>query len=208
MAASDITVAGLTATSDVKGNKLAWTYSDPRSGALPNIALDMVEVHASATNDRSVATKVGEGIMDFLHAGLNRGDVRYYWIKARDNIGGYGPWYPSSSTGGVVGTEVSGDVLIATNGYWKHPSGVIEQWGRGALAGGGATTISFPLAFPNQCFQVTANPLLLSPGTTTILYAVGVEIFNVNGVNLVPNQVSGGVVTSPALTALWRAIGY
>jgi hypothetical protein len=31
--------------------------------------------------------KVGEGITDFLHAGLSRGDVRYYWVRARDKIG-------------------------------------------------------------------------------------------------------------------------
>jgi hypothetical protein len=148
MAASDITVAGLTADGDVKGVKLAWTYHDPRNNALPNIGLDMVEVHASATNDRATATKVGEGITDFLHAGLSRGAVRYYWIKARDCLGGFGPWYPSSPTAGVVGTEVSGDVLIAQNGYWKHPSGLIEQWGRDALVGGGSTTITFPIAFP------------------------------------------------------------
>jgi hypothetical protein len=206
MAASDITVAGLTATGDVKGIKLAWTYSDPRNNALPNIGLDMVEVHASTTNDRTTATKVGEGITDFLHAGLSRGDVRYYWAKARDNIGGFGPWYPASPTGGVVGTEVSGDVLIAQNGYWKHPSGLIEQWGRDALVGGGSTTIIFPEPFPNQCFQVIANPLA-SP-SSSILYAIEVETFDTTTVALTPNRVSGGTVTSPAMTALWRAIGF
>ena len=105
MAASDITVSSLTADGDVKGVKLAWTYHDPRNNALPNIGLDMVEVHASATNDRARGGKVGEGITDFLHAGLSRGAVRYFWIKARDNIGGFGPWFPSSPTAGIVGTE-------------------------------------------------------------------------------------------------------
>ena len=152
MAASDITVAGLAATGDVKGIKLAWTYNDPRNNALPNIGLDMVEVWASTTNDRATAAKVGQGITDFLHAGLSRGDVRYYWIKARDNIGGFGPWYPSSPTAGVVGTEVSGDVLIAQNGYWKHPSGLIEQWGRNSLVGGGQ-----PRLLSRSLFQTSVS---------------------------------------------------
>jgi hypothetical protein len=212
MGVSDITVAGLAATDDVAGIKLSWTYSDPRDGALPNIALDAVEVWAATTNDRASASKVGEGITDFLHAGLSRGDVRYYWIRARNKLpashGGpsYGAWHPSSTTAGVEGTELSGDVLIATNGYWKHPSGLIEQWGRDALAGGGATTITFPLAFPTQCFQVVASPLTIP--STTLLYQVEVETFDVSTVNLTPNRVSAGVVTSPAMTALWRALGY
>ena len=60
--------------------------------------------------------------------------------------------------------------------------------------------------FPNQCFQVIANPLTVP--STTILYAIEVETFDVTTVKLTPNQMSGGVVTSPAMTALWRAIGY
>lgn len=101
MASSDITVAGLVAEPTLRGNKLKWTYSDPRLNALPNIGLDMVEVHASTTNDRATATKVGEGITDFTHAGLVEEQTWYYWIKARDYLGAFGSWYPSGSTSGV-----------------------------------------------------------------------------------------------------------
>jgi hypothetical protein len=106
MSSSDITVAALTASPTLRGNKLAWTYSDPRNNALPNIGLDMVEVHASTTNDRTTATKVGEGITDFLHVGFVEEQIWYYWIKARDYIGSFGAWYPSSSTAGVSATSI------------------------------------------------------------------------------------------------------
>lgn len=106
MSSSDITVAALTASPTLRGNKLAWTYSDPRNNALPNIGLDVVEVHASTTNDRTTATKVGEGITDFTHAGLVEEQTWYYWIKARDYLGGYGAWYPSGSTSGVSATAI------------------------------------------------------------------------------------------------------
>lgn len=101
MSSSDITVAALTATPTLRGNKCAWTYSDPRSNALPNIGLDMVEVWESTTNDRATATKVGEGITDFTHGGLVEETTYYYWIKARDYLGAFGAWYPSGATAGV-----------------------------------------------------------------------------------------------------------
>lgn len=123
-AVSDITVAALTATPTFRGNKIAWTYSDPLSGALPNIALDMVEVWSSTTNDRTTATKAGEGILDFLHAGLVEEQTYYYWIRARDMLPvanggpGYGAWYPSGSTSGVtcVALGMSGLAFGLANG--------------------------------------------------------------------------------------------
>ncbi|EOZ1555632.1 hypothetical protein ACQK1D_001394 [Escherichia coli] len=46
-------------------------------------------------------------------------------------------------------------------GYQKLPSGLILQWGAG-IAGTGSVantgnTINFPIAFPNQCFQVVTS---------------------------------------------------
>jgi predicted phage tail protein len=90
MSVSDITVAALTTTPGIGYIGLTWTYADPRSGALSNLALDMVEVWASTTNDRSTAAKVAEGITSARHSGVANGVTWYYWIKARDNIGGYG----------------------------------------------------------------------------------------------------------------------
>jgi hypothetical protein len=53
---------------------------------------------------------------------------------------------------------------------------------------------------------VIANPLTVP--STTILYAIEVETFDVTTVKLTPNRDSAGIVTSPAMTALWRAIGF
>lgn len=46
---------------------------------------------------------------------------------------------------------------LSSNGYLKLPGGLILQWANGTTeSGGGGTTqvITFPLAFPNACFQV------------------------------------------------------
>lgn len=44
----------------------------------------------------------------------------------------------------------------AANGYQKLPGGLILQWGF-RTAAAGSVAVSFPLAFPNACFSVTAT---------------------------------------------------
>lgn len=39
-------------------------------------------------------------------------------------------------------------------GWVKMPNGFILQWGN---AGGGATTLNFPITFPNACYQVLSG---------------------------------------------------
>src|SRR5690606_9882977 len=69
--------------------------------------LATVEVWASATNDRSAALKVGEGVDAFLHAGVPAGETRFYWVRARNVSLLNGEWHPVSPTAGVAGTAGS-----------------------------------------------------------------------------------------------------
>ncbi len=48
------------------------------------------------------------------------------------------------------------NVNLASNGYQKLPSGLIIQWGtvNAINTNGGYTTASYPIRFPNNCFQV------------------------------------------------------
>jgi hypothetical protein len=55
-------------------------------------------------------------------------------------------------------TYVDGASLLAQNGYFKLPNGLIFQWGRGALGGTYAQqTIFFPIPFPNNVFHVQVS---------------------------------------------------
>lgn len=121
MAASDITILTLTATPTFRGNKISWTYNDPWALTGLHYRLDAVEVWASTTNDRTTASKVGEGVTDFLHAGLAEEQTYYYWAKARDRAppsGAYGPFFPTSTTAGVacVAIGMSGLAFGLANG--------------------------------------------------------------------------------------------
>lgn len=214
MSVSDITVSGLTTTGDVKGVKLKWAYSDPRSGALQNIALDAVEVWGGAVNDRADGgfAKFGEGQTDFLHAGLGRGDARYYWIKARDKIGGLGAWYPSGATSGVLGTEASGNVsLVQVNGYVVHPSGIIDQWGTAITDVTGVVVVDLPMNFPNDFMSVIATPSaggFLNPAFCMI-YPTALtptSQLTIRAWKVTPGSPANAV--AGAVSVWWRALGY
>jgi hypothetical protein len=209
MGTSAIEITSLTATDDINGIKLTWALGDPWP-IETHYSTDAVEIWAATVNNFASGSKVGEAppTSEFLHVGLDRGEARYYWARARDKLGDFGPYFPVSTTAGVEGIEKSGDVdsLIAQDGYYVHRSGLIEQWGRASLPGGASLTVTFPRAFPASCFQVVATPFAVPSTTTT--YTATVSAFDVNGMDVMGNQISAGVVSAPAMTVLWRALGF
>jgi hypothetical protein len=201
---STITVSSLQATAGFGQNFLSWNYSNPGAG-VTGMHLDAIEVWAATANDLTVASKVDERkASQFVHV-FDDGAQRWYWARARNIFGDFGAWYPTSPTGGVTADATAS---IGQNGYIKHASGLIEQWGRDALTGGGgSTTITFPIAFPNQCFNVVAN--VLGSPSTNVSRSIEVETYDASTVLLSGNQIATpGVVTAPTMTALWRAIGF
>lgn len=102
MGVSDIAVTALTVVATVKGNQLTITTSDPRSGALPNIALDHVDIYASQTDTFASATVVAQGTLRALHADAGEEQTWYYWGIPYDKLGSAGTRYPSGATGGVA----------------------------------------------------------------------------------------------------------
>lgn len=106
MADSNITCLALVAQAGIASVTLTWLYSDPNFNGLNYLELDAVEVWASSTTSRSNAAKVGEGETFFVHP-VPEGATRRYWVRARNNSGSYGDWYPLSATGGVTATAGS-----------------------------------------------------------------------------------------------------
>jgi hypothetical protein len=106
MSVSDIAVTALTAVATVKGNQLTITTSDPRSGALPNIALDHVDIYASQTDTFASASVVAQGTLRALHANAGEGQAWFYWGIPYDKLGAAGTRYPAGATGGVACTSL------------------------------------------------------------------------------------------------------
>lgn len=116
MADSDITASGLAATQGTGSVALQWSITNPNDGGLDYLDLALVEVWASATNNRAAGSKVGEvakGQNTFVHT-LAAGTLRYYWVRPKNRAGYYGDWHPLSASAGVSGT--AGAVTSIDNG--------------------------------------------------------------------------------------------
>lgn len=160
MVDSDITVSGLSASGGIAQTVLTWdTPYDPHSpGGLPYLQLAAIEIWASQADDFGTAAKIGEtvGANMYVHSGVSRGAIWYYWIRPRNNSDLYGDIHPSG--GGVVGIEAS-NLLPGDTGHFTTANGMIEQWGIviGAetlpidLDGDGHRILTFPMAFPTKC---------------------------------------------------------
>lgn len=84
---------------------------------------------------------------------------------------------------------------FVTNGYSILPDGRIEQWGYSSFVNTGAT-ISFPIAFPNACFNVIATNR--HQGTND---EVSVDAFTAT-------TFAGYTDAGSTTNVYWRAIGY
>lgn len=109
-----------------------------------------------------------------------------------------------------LNNNLSATQSLATNGYQQLPGGMIVQWGTASTTTGNGDVITFPLAFPNHCFNVIVNegngagwagtppqPTIFASSTKTKttfeLYAVRI--------------VTGTPAYEGGLTAAWMAIG-
>lgn len=93
------------------------------------------------------------------------------------------------------------------NGYQQNSNGFTTQWGRATLVGGGgSTTITFPMVFPNDCLNVVATPVA-SPNTG-LIYSVRVESISTDSVLISGNMFDGTAITAPKMDVFWQALGY
>jgi hypothetical protein len=107
---------------------------------------------------------------------------------------------------GLVGS--TSGTLLEENGYSRNVDGLITQWGRATLfGGGGSSTITFPMAFPNECFNVVATPIA-SPNTS-LAYTVQIEAVTAANALISGNRDDGGgTVSAPQMDVFWQALGY
>jgi len=87
---------------------------------------------------------------------------------------------------------------LDTNGYEKFPNGLVMQWGTSAQLNGHTTLdINFPIAFPNNCFniQITATAADATPQVHDYVTNVTVNGFILHNTSAFPS------------TYYWFAIG-
>ena len=105
-------------------------------------------------------------------------------------------WQVVNSTAGLGQTS---DFLVSmtSNGYQKLPSGLIIQWGSLTIGANTSSSVTFPIAFPANCYAIT-HGFLLSGGN---FYMTGVNSITLTGFSFMnPN-------TGSATSEHWIAIG-
>src|SRR6185295_9338135 len=119
MVASTIKIVGLRADGGTNQIVLSWAVDDPNLEGLPYLRYDHAEVWRADN-----AGMVGAVLLDnksysaFADTPIERGQRFFYQARAVDRSGTAGDY-----SGVVDATEISGDVLLASNGYARFPNG-------------------------------------------------------------------------------------
>jgi hypothetical protein len=95
-----------------------------------------------------------------------------------------------------------------SNGYQKLPGGLIIQWGVTDSINGGANvqkTVTFPIPFPNSCFNVTSTLSGNLYGQTDALSTLRVQVIAI--IDITNNSVILEHTGINAVRAYWMAIG-
>jgi hypothetical protein len=201
MAASDITVSGLTATSGRGIVVLNWSVSDRHSpSGRPYLQLDRVEIWASNTNDRATATKIAESISNAsepVFGSINR----YYWARARNTSGLYGDWHPASATDGVhIAVQVGQAAPWLTAPYQFFDDGnVVIYFGECSdpVPANSTRTENLPIEIPTTLW---AHAFPTSTPGNTELFQAHVVSYTSTSITVGARRVSnGGTVDRPQM---------
>lgn len=108
-------------------------------------------------------------------------------------------WAPGVGLSDFVGKKQS----INQNGYQIFPGGLIMQWGYVPYGWGSANTVvTFPIQFPNNCFNVVLSPYL---GGSINLSAITGEANVVMTVNV--TNTGFGMQSQVGNAVFWTAFG-
>lgn len=171
MANPPITCSNLVATAGTGGILLTWDVTD--SNLLPYCKLAIVEIWAASSNNRGVATKIGEGYKFFVHSGLSAGATRYYWVRSKNVAGYYGDFFPASATAGINATVLH----VTASGINVSNLGSISQ-ALGTIVTGtlGAAVVYAGTINANQINASSLSAISANLGTITAGDITGVTM--------------------------------
>jgi len=147
----------------------------------------VISVAAATTSSPGVMSAADKAKLDGIAAGAQ--------VNAVASVDGV--------TGAItLGALASFAKTFGASGYQKLPSGLIIQWGSYTAGSSGAVYQSFPIAFPNGCFNVSVTGISESVTASDIFGVGGISATNflVYG----SNNADGAAV----MRFYWFAIGY
>lgn len=101
----------------------------------------------------------------------------------------------------------SGLALLSSNGYQRHPSGLIDQWGTVSVQDNAELTILLPIVFPNAIFGAGVSVANSAQAGAAEFSIAGVRK-NGSSLNSILVNANSGPTTSVIPTIYWRVWGY
>ncbi|AZE35216.1 Prophage tail fiber protein [Pseudomonas chlororaphis subsp. aureofaciens] len=170
--ASNVLVSRILTVADI--GKLIWfgtagnvvlTLPEPLSLGLPlGASFNLFTTTAPGT----LSVSGGAGIQDqsgIVVTSFNIKTGQSLRIVAISNT----QWLITDSTAGL-GKNADFAASLGANGYVKHPSGFILQWGTASIVGIAGNGFSFPIAFPNACLKVIGTVADVASGTDFVTF--------------------------------------
>ena len=151
----------------VEGGKIAGNYISGNVTATSGITLRAafgVSIENNIFSTLLNGIQFASGGNDLVVKGNVANTVTNPWVNGNQIATGAFD-FGSNFGFGIPGTNHG---LQATNGYQVDCDGIVRQWGLATSQSHGSNTVTFPLAFPNNCFNVTATLSGVAAGTATI----------------------------------------
>lgn len=141
---------------DTDGNKEIFSTPFAKSDILPSSPVsDQIHFH---TNTQPCTPKKYNGTRWEIYNKIPVGYVKTNSSGVISEVGTF-PYNQNSYDLNMLSFTQN----LSANGYATYPNGVILQWGSFTNATGSGT-VTFPLAFPNNCFTVLAIDSIYSSG--------------------------------------------
>ncbi|MCA7959523.1 hypothetical protein LGM14_18660 [Burkholderia multivorans] len=215
-----------TANSYAVANLSAFSAYPTTSGLVIYVSIANANTGASTLNVDGLGAKPIYGLgLQPLQGGelVAKGVACFLYVVASTVNGGSGAWVLMECIGGAQQVAPAtqsqhavnlGQFIgsVATNGYLKIPTATVPiyiQWGQASNVDSATTTTTFPVSFPNACWNVIAGGATASGNVQAY-----VTVNSVTKTNFLWNAFIGlgGQVTSLAspagsVNAWWIAVG-
>lgn len=112
-------------------------------------------VDHNATMNTATAQDGYHKVTHFVQQGADPATIAAVGQLYTKAYGGHPHLFFESDVAGAI-FQLTGSALAAANG-WVNIGGIYLQWGTFTVPGGGTAAVTFPMAFPTNCYSVSCQ---------------------------------------------------
>lgn len=206
--------AALTNLGGTTVGKAVFTAADAAAARTAIEAITGSDYHAASSKTTPVDadeiplvdSAASWGLKKLTWANLKAAITGAFGSAATKDVGTLANNVPQLDGNGKLLNAVMGASSIGASGYYTLPGGLIVQWGITPAPVSGASSTTFPIAFPNACASVTLTINGFSSGTSGLAVAMVASMTTTGFTST--HRFSNGAVSDSSSVAKYIAIGY